>query len=63
MQSWLEEMAAFVRAQDPKHLITVGSEGFYGGSTPELLVSQGHGSAFEGAAGQTTGGCSRSLYM
>jgi len=38
MQAWLEEMAAFVRSQDANHMITVGSEGFYGGSTPELLV-------------------------
>jgi hypothetical protein len=30
-------MAAFVRSQDPNHMITVGSEGFYGASTPELL--------------------------
>lgn len=38
-QSWLEEMAAFVRKEDPNHMITIGSEGFYGATTPELLVS------------------------
>ncbi|GBF87864.1 mannan endo-1,4-beta-mannosidase [Raphidocelis subcapitata] len=37
MQAWLEEMAAFVRAQDTNHMITVGSEGFFGSSTPELV--------------------------
>jgi hypothetical protein len=30
-------MAAYVRSLDPNHMITVGSEGFYGASTPELL--------------------------
>lgn len=37
VQAWLEEMAAYVRSVDPNHMITVGSEGFYGPSTPELL--------------------------
>jgi mannan endo-1,4-beta-mannosidase len=29
-------MALHLRGQDPNHLITVGSEGFFGPSTPEL---------------------------
>lgn len=32
-------MAAYVRSVDPNHLITVGSEGFYGPSTPDLLAN------------------------
>ncbi len=30
MQVWIEEMAAFVKALDPNHLVTVGAEGFWG---------------------------------
>lgn len=30
VQSWIEEMAAFVKEQDPRHLLTVGMEGFWG---------------------------------
>ena len=39
IQAWIEEMATFVRKEDPNHMITIGSEGFYGATTPELLVS------------------------
>jgi len=37
MQAWLKDMARHVRSLDPNHLITIGSEGFYGASTPALL--------------------------
>jgi mannan endo-1,4-beta-mannosidase len=30
LQSWIAEMAAHVKAVDPNHLVTTGSEGFYG---------------------------------
>eukprot|EP01024_Parvocaulis_polyphysoides_P028784 TRINITY_DN25998_c0_g2_i1.p1 TRINITY_DN25998_c0_g2~~TRINITY_DN25998_c0_g2_i1.p1 ORF type:complete len:566 (-),score=68.07 TRINITY_DN25998_c0_g2_i1:747-2444(-) len=30
IQSWLDEMAAFLKSIDPNHMITVGEEGFYG---------------------------------
>lgn len=30
MQSWIEEVSAFLKQQDPNHLVTVGEEGFYG---------------------------------
>eukprot|EP00879_Flechtneria_rotunda_P001870 GHRR01002041.1.p1 GENE.GHRR01002041.1~~GHRR01002041.1.p1 ORF type:complete len:609 (+),score=135.21 GHRR01002041.1:246-2072(+) len=36
-QNWLQEMSTHVRSLDPNHLITIGSEGFYGDSTPELM--------------------------
>lgn len=29
-QSWVEEMSAFVKSLDPTHLVTIGSEGFFG---------------------------------
>ena len=36
VQNWLDMMSKHVRSLDPNHLITVGSEGFYGKSTPAL---------------------------
>ncbi|KAL5556778.1 hypothetical protein UlMin_039014 [Ulmus minor] len=35
---WLEDMAAFVKSIDTRHLITVGLEGFYGPKTPKRLT-------------------------
>ncbi|KAI0531344.1 hypothetical protein KFK09_000897 [Dendrobium nobile] len=37
LQSWIEEMAFHVKSIDPKHLLEVGLEGFYGNSTPDRL--------------------------
>lgn len=37
LQGWLRDMARHVRSLDPNHLITIGSEGFYGASTPALM--------------------------
>ncbi|XP_018814365.2 mannan endo-1,4-beta-mannosidase 6-like isoform X1 [Juglans regia] len=34
LQSWIQEMAVYVKSMDPKHLVEIGSEGFYGPSTP-----------------------------
>ncbi|QDZ17672.1 glycoside hydrolase [Chloropicon primus] len=36
LQAWIEEMAGFVKSIDKKHLVTSGSEGFFGKSTPDL---------------------------
>ena len=35
MQGWVQEMASFVKSLDNKHLLTVGTEGFYGDTMPE----------------------------
>lgn len=35
LESWITEMAAYVKSLDPKHLLTVGLEGFYGFKTTE----------------------------
>ena len=34
LQDWLETSAEFMKSIDPKHLLTVGLEGFLGSSTP-----------------------------
>ncbi|RRT36295.1 hypothetical protein B296_00053889 [Ensete ventricosum] len=38
LKDWIEELAAYVKSIDKKHLLTVGLEGFYGpASSPEKL--------------------------
>ncbi len=29
LQTWIAEMAAYVKGLDPNHLLSIGSEGFY----------------------------------
>ncbi|KAJ8898891.1 hypothetical protein K2173_008200 [Erythroxylum novogranatense] len=35
LQSWIQEMAVYIKGMDPKHLLEIGLEGFYGTSAPE----------------------------
>ncbi|KAJ9543263.1 hypothetical protein OSB04_022970 [Centaurea solstitialis] len=37
LQEWIEEMAYYVKTVDPKHLVEIGLEGFYGPSTPNKV--------------------------
>lgn len=39
LQRWMEEMAAYVKSIDKRHLLTVGTEGFYGPTSPQGKVS------------------------
>ncbi|GLC59968.1 hypothetical protein PLESTB_001559100 [Pleodorina starrii] len=45
LQKWVASTADFVRELDPNHLVTVGLEGFYGPSTPELRAHNPYESA------------------
>lgn len=38
LQDWINEMSAFVKSIDNKHLLTVGLEGFYGPKSPKRLT-------------------------
>ncbi|KAG1669384.1 hypothetical protein FOA52_004035 [Chlamydomonas sp. UWO 241] len=50
VHSWLSEMTAHTRAEDPNHLITLGTEGFFMPGHPESLhmFNPGAGSQCEG---------------
>jgi mannan endo-1,4-beta-mannosidase len=49
LHSWISDMAAYVKRIDPVHLLTVGSEGFFGPSSPLFLYANpGPWAALEG---------------
>eukprot|EP00959_Pyramimonas_sp_CCMP1952_P323481 6769387-Pyramimonas_sp.AAC.2 len=35
LQAWIDEMSAYVKSIDKRHLLTVGSEGFFGRSSDQ----------------------------
>lgn len=37
LQTWISEMAKFIKSLDSRHLLTVGLEGFYGKTTPNKI--------------------------
>jgi hypothetical protein len=36
-QEWVEDMAAYIKSLDKQHLVMVGTWGYFGASTPQLL--------------------------
>lgn len=38
LQEWIQEMAFYVKSIDPKHLLEIGVEGFYGPSSPDRAI-------------------------
>lgn len=34
LQHWIDRTAEFLKSVDPNHMVTVGTEGFFGSSTP-----------------------------
>lgn len=38
LRAWIDETAAYVKSLDPSHPVTVGLEGFFGPSTPDLAA-------------------------
>ncbi|CAG9467721.1 unnamed protein product [Pedinophyceae sp. YPF-701] len=43
MQAWIDEMALAVKAMDPNHIVTVGSEGFYSSTCDRVWLNPGAG--------------------
>lgn len=44
LQTWIDEMARFVKQQDENHLLTVGIDGFYSSGTGAWANPKGEGS-------------------
>eukprot|EP01018_Ginkgo_biloba_P031702 Gb_04336 [translate_table: standard] len=38
LQAWIQEMAAYVKSVDGEHLVEIGTEGFYGPSSPSRVA-------------------------
>ncbi|CAL5222551.1 g4932 [Coccomyxa viridis] len=48
LQHWIDRTAEFLKSVDPNHMVTVGTEGFFGSSTPEFLPDNPYDTLSEG---------------
>jgi len=39
LQSWVEEMAGYIKTLDSNHLVMLGHSGVFGASTPDMCAS------------------------
>ena len=50
LQMWVEEMAPYLKAIDPNHLVTLGAEGFYSTTCERVFLNPGAGHRRTGIA-------------
>jgi endo-1,4-beta-mannosidase len=42
LQAWIDKTAAHIHGLDKNHLVTVGTEGFFGSSSPGAYLQKSH---------------------
>jgi mannan endo-1,4-beta-mannosidase len=52
LEGWVKEMAAYVKALDPNHLLTVGEEGFYPTGLPQTAANPQGAQSWANTEGQ-----------
>ena len=50
LQDWVDEMAAYMKALDPHHMVTIGEEGFYSSTCERVYLNPGAGRRRTGIA-------------
>ena len=50
MQEWVTEMAQYMKAIDPNHMVTIGEEGFYSTTCERVFLNPGAGKRRTGIA-------------
>ena len=50
LQDWVDEMAGYMKALDPHHMVTIGEEGFYSSTCERVYLNPGAGKRRTGIA-------------